>query len=288
VSAAGPIASVVIPAHNEAGVITRCLNALFEGIEPAALEVVVVCNGCRDDTAVRARESGHPVLVLELDVASKAAALRAGDAALDVFPRLYLDADVVLPGGSARRVIEHLQGGALAARPPIRYDSTQSTAPVRSYYRARAEVPAVMRSLWGAGVYGLSGTGRARFGEFPDLTADDLWLDRQFAPEEVEIVDCDPVLVRVPRASRDLVRILQRTYKGKAETRPDAGPDDRARTVTQSALRDLRRLAVSGPRGAVDAGTYAGFAAGARLVLAVRAGRGAGARWERDDSSRAA
>lgn len=287
-STAGPIASVVIPAHNEAGVITRCLDALFDGIEPDALDVVVVCNGCRDDTAARARESGHPVLVVELTAASKAAALRAGDAALDLFPRLYLDADVVLPGRSARRVVEHLRGGAVAARPPIRYDSRESTAPVRSYYRARTEVPAVMRSLWGAGVYGLSAAGRARFGEFPDLTADDLWIDRQFEPAEVEIVDCDPVLVRVPRRTRDLVRILQRTYKGKSETRPDAGPDERARTVTQSALRDLRRLAASGPRGAVDAGTYAGFAAGARLVLAVRPGRAAGATWERDDSSRAA
>jgi glycosyltransferase involved in cell wall biosynthesis len=99
-----PLASVVIPAHNEAAVIRRCLDALFTGIEPGNLEVIVVCNGCRDDTAAVVRSSGHPVQVLELERASKSAALRTGDRVAHTLPRLYLDADVLLSGSSARRV----------------------------------------------------------------------------------------------------------------------------------------------------------------------------------------
>src|ERR1035438_1575828 len=83
------IGSVVIPAHDEAGVIRRCLDSLFTGFKPGELNVVVVCNGCRDDTAMLARASGHPVRVIELVRASKAAALRAGDAVALAFPRLY-------------------------------------------------------------------------------------------------------------------------------------------------------------------------------------------------------
>ena len=195
-----PRASIVIPAHNEGGVIRRCLDALFTGVDPGELDVVVACNGCRDDTAALARSSGHPVRVLELDAASKAAALRAGDDAALTFPRLYLDADVVLLGSSVRRVVDRLNEGAVAARPPVRYDSSRSTAPVRSYYRARSRMPAVLRSLWGAGVYGLSAAARGRFDAFPDIVSDDLWIDRQFDPDEVEIVDCDPVVVAVPRS----------------------------------------------------------------------------------------
>ena len=48
--------SVVIPASNEAGRIGACLHALLaqEGVaEP--VEVIVVANGCRDDTAAVAR-----------------------------------------------------------------------------------------------------------------------------------------------------------------------------------------------------------------------------------------
>ena len=269
--------------------IARCLDALFTGVEPGDLNVVVVCNGCDDDTADRARSSGHQIRVLEIEVASKAAALRAGDRAAALsFPRLYLDADVVLPGSSALAVINRLNAGAVAARPPVVYDSSRSSALVRSYYRARARIPAVLKSLWGAGVYGLSATGRERFEEFPMLTADDLWIDRQFMPDEVEIVDCTPVLVAVPRRATDLVHTLRRTYRGKVENRPEQGADERGREITVSTLKDLRRLAASGPAPAMDAAVYAAFAIAGRLrlMLTQRAGATAAQGWERDNSSR--
>jgi glycosyltransferase involved in cell wall biosynthesis len=278
-----PLGSVVIPAHNEAAGIRRCLDALFAGMAPGELEVVVVCNGCADDTGVLARSSGYPVRVIELEDASKPAALRAGDEAAHALPRIYLDADVVLRGSAARTVLQRLRAGAVAARPPINYASGGSSAPVRSYYRARSQVPALLGSLWGAGVYGLSDAGRSRFDSFPDVVADDLWVDRQFSPGEIEIVDCEPVVVAVPRRARDLLRVLQRTYRGKAET-ASVDPHDRARETTLSTLRQLRRFAAGGPSAALDAATYAAFVVGARLA---RAAPVAGPRWERDDSSRA-
>jgi hypothetical protein len=147
-----------------------------------------------------------------------------------------------------------------------------------------------MGSLWGAGVYGLSAAGRARFRAFPDVVGDDLWLDRQFDPTEVEIVDCEPALVTVPRRTGDLVNVLQRTYAGKAQvTSAGSGNDERARKVTSSALRELWRLAATGPAQARDATTYSAFAAGARLALAISSAAGASAdvsRWRRDDTSR--
>jgi glycosyltransferase involved in cell wall biosynthesis len=284
-----PLASVVIPAHNEAEVIGRCLEALFTGVQPGELGVVVVCNGCSDDTATVARSSGHPVRVIELQSASKAAALREGDTAARTFPRLYLDADVVLSGSSARKVAERLNAGAVAARPPVVYRSTQSSRPVRSYFRARSHMPSLLGSLWGAGVYGLSAAGRGRFGAFPDVTADDLWVNLLFQPGEVEIVDCEPVVVTVPRRTRDLMCVLRRTYKGKAENGLGFSGDNRARETTFTTLRDLRQVAASGPAAALDAATYAAFAARVRIGLALGTAVGAGAgaeRWERDESSR--
>jgi glycosyltransferase involved in cell wall biosynthesis len=285
------LGSVVIPAHDEAAVIGRCLDALFTGFLEGELDVVVVCNGCGDQTAAVARSSGHPVRVLELESASKPAALRVGDAAASAFPRLYVDADVILPGSAARRVLHRLRAGAVAARPPIRYDSEAASAPVRSYYRARSRVPAVLGSLWGAGVYGLSSAGRRRFGAFPDLVADDLWVDGHFDSAEVEIVDCTPVVVAAPRRSRDLVRVLRRVYVGKAERASAPDPGARAPETIASTLRDLARLLAAGPVAALDAATYAVFAAGARLALALPHRSDAPLseeRWERDDSSRVA
>jgi hypothetical protein len=244
----------------------------------------MACNGCTDDTAAIARQSGYNVKVIEIGTPSKAAALRAGDVTAMALPRLYLDADVVLPGASALRVLRRLMEGAVAARPPIRYETHRASAPVRSYYRARTRMPAVMQSLWGAGVMGLSAQARSRFAEFPDLVADDLWLDGLFTREEIEIVDCDPVAVTTPLRTRDLMRVLRRTYRGKAENR--ATPDGAVKATTPSALRDLGRLLAAGPASTVDAATYAAFATGARIALA--GGRGTPVRWERDESSRAA
>lgn len=283
-----PLGSVVIPAHNEALVIRRCLDALFVGFAPGELEVVVVCNGCADDTAVQARSSGHNVRVMELEAASKPAALRAGDRVVLEFPRLYLDADVVLPGSSARVLLERLRAGAVAARPPIRYESSGASAPVRSYYRARSQVPAVLGSLWGGGVYGLSQEGRSRFDVFPDLLADDLWAHRRFDDGEVEIVDCEPVVVMVPRRTRDLMRLLRRSERAKAEMASHR--DERGPQTSPSTLPDLRRAAAAGPGAALDAATYTAFAAGARLAFAlarVSSDPLAGHHWERDESSRA-
>jgi glycosyltransferase involved in cell wall biosynthesis len=281
-----PLGSVVIPAHNEQSVIAECLAPLAAASADGRLETVVVCNGCTDGTAEVAR--GFPgVTVLDLPVGSKPAALRAGDCAVRALPRIYLDADVVLPLDSALAVLARLApstvegtGTPLAGRPPVRYDPTGSPALVRRYYRARAQIPAVLGSLWGAGVYALSAAGRARFTEFPDLVADDLWIDQLFEPPEVEIVDCPPVTVTTPRHTRDLLNVLRRTYRGKAEHQ--TVNTDTARETQGDTARDVMRLARRGPAGLVDAATYTGLVVTARL--AQRLSRDD--TWERDESSR--
>jgi glycosyltransferase involved in cell wall biosynthesis len=283
--AAAPIGSVIIPAHNEAAVIERCLTALLAGFGPGELEVVVACNGCTDDTAQIARRSAPGVQVIDAAQASKTAAIRAAETALTAFPRLYLDADIELSSEAARQTLRALSDGpALAARPPISYDWSGSALLVRSYYRARSRMPAVLNSVWGAGVYGLSATGRARFGEYPDVVGEDLFVDRQFARPEIAIVSAPPVVVRVPRTTGDLVRILRRTYQGKRERTGDAAPDGGAGAPTAGlAARDLLRVALRHPGRGLDAAVYAGLAILARLTLVVSAPTG----WERDNSSRA-
>jgi glycosyltransferase involved in cell wall biosynthesis len=283
VTAPALLGSAVIPAHNEAAVILRCLDALLSGFRPGELDVVVACNGCTDSTAEIVRSSGHQVRVVEVDAASKPAALRAAEEVVTAFPRLYLDADVVLSATAARQVLERLRAGpALAARPPIKYDTERSAPLIRSYFRARVEVPAVMGSLWGAGVYGLSQAGRARFARYPDVVAEDLFVDQHFARWEVEVVNSPPVIVTVPRRTADLLRILRRNYQGNAENRAIPCCHARPPATTPSTLRGLARLTLAGPAKTVDAATYVALAALARLTVAVAAPT----RWERDSSSR--
>jgi len=72
------VISLVVPAHNEAPVIGRLLRGLLAGAQPGELEVVVVPNGCTDDTAGVAASFGDPVQVVPLTQPGKYAALRAG------------------------------------------------------------------------------------------------------------------------------------------------------------------------------------------------------------------
>ncbi len=276
--------SILIPAHNEAAVIARCLDALFEDVCPGELEAVVVCNGCSDDTARVVRDSEHDVMVLESDVPSKPEALRMGERVLKAFPRLYLDADVILRGRSALALCERLrQGPALAARPPILYEVDGASGPVRRYYKARERLTADIVSLWGAGIYGLSQEGRARFGAYPDIVGEDLFVDSQFAEHEVEVVCCAPVIVRAPRRTADLVRIMRRAYRGNAELAVGSHGSTPKATTGRTG-RELLDLAREGPSQAFDAFVYSTVALTGRLMTHI----GATDRWERDESSRVA
>jgi glycosyltransferase involved in cell wall biosynthesis len=175
------LASVIIPAHDEASVIERCLWSFRSCVSD--FEVIVVCNGCTDDTADRAR-AFDDVRVIEIDAASKVLALNAGDAAATVLPRIYIDADVQIDPEAVRAVAQALIAGAPASAPLLVMDMSRSTLAVRAYFSIWRRLGYANDSMLGSGVYGLSAEGRARFGEFPDLISDDGFVYSHFAPTE--------------------------------------------------------------------------------------------------------
>lgn len=272
--------SVVIPAHNEGAVIERTLASLAPLAASGEVEVVVAANGCSDDTVARARRVPG-VRVLDLPEPSKVAALNAADAATDLFPRIYLDADILAPTASVVAVLEALRTGtALAARPPFVYDLTGARALVRAYYRARLRLPANSAALWGAGCYAMSRLGRGRFGEFPGLVADDYYVDTLFAPHEKRVVDAAPVVVRVPRTPHALGRVLRRTYGGNTELhhhlRSGSGEAPAGSGNAKALLGTVRSPASLG-----DATVYATFSVVGRSRFP-----GQATAWLRDESSR--
>ncbi|NHC45884.1 glycosyltransferase family 2 protein [Motilibacter aurantiacus] len=216
-----PLATVVVPAHQEESTIERCLEALLGDAAPGELDVVVACNGCTDATAARARSAaarlGHDVQVLELDVASKAAALRAADRAVDGFPRLYLDADVVCTTATVRRLAAHVAEGAELAVPSRDLDLSAATLPARLYYRTWQDLPWVVAARSGRGALLLSEAGRRRAGDFPDVVADDRWVTSAVPPSAVRIASDAACTVRPPARLRDVVRVRARVYAGNTQ-----------------------------------------------------------------------
>ncbi|MCP2031558.1 glycosyltransferase involved in cell wall biosynthesis [Okibacterium sp. HSC-33S16] len=270
-----PTGAILIPAHNEASVIDRTLRHLAPIAELDQVEVCVICNGCTDNTAERARK--YPgVHVIEITEASKTAALNAGDAWATRWPRLYLDADIEIDPDAIARVFQTLSGSVPAARPLYRYDTSGASPMVRAYYRARRRMPSTRFALWGAGVYAISKTGHERFDSFPTVTADDLFVDRLFAPNEKHIVTTIPVRVRTPRTTAALLAILRRNQRGVSEFKSAS---------SGTSFKELV-LSVRGVTSALDALAYTALAALSRAPRLNRRGSHDDSSWERDESTR--
>jgi glycosyltransferase involved in cell wall biosynthesis len=215
---ARPVASVVIPAHDEEAVIGRLLTPLAPAAVAGELLVVVACNGCTDRTAVVAAGFSG-VMVVTIGDASKVAALNAGDAAAgDVFPRLYIDADVRVDLEAVRAVAEALDTDLpRAAAPRMRAIVAGRPAVVRGFYRVFMELPWVTDNLVGSGFYGVSRAGRARFGAFPDLINDDLVVRELFRSDERICVAAHEFAIETPRTTSALVRAKARVSRGVGE-----------------------------------------------------------------------
>ncbi len=213
------MASIIIPARNEARVIGETLSALLGQIEPND-EVLVVCNGCEDGTAEVARGFGGIVKVLETPVASKTHALNLGDGAATTFPRLYLDADVrLMENAWTCMKVAMSDARFMAASPVPIMDFSGSTLLVRAYYRIWLSLPYCQSGMMGAGAYMLTEKGRRRFDAFPDLISDDGFVRAQFREEERGRVEGAVAQVRAPANLKWLLKIKTRSRLGVMELR---------------------------------------------------------------------
>jgi glycosyltransferase involved in cell wall biosynthesis len=210
--------SIIIPARNESPVIARTLRAITTGAQPHQIDVIVVCNGCTDDTAAIARNFGPMVRVIETEVGNKTHALNLGDQIASTFPRVYVDADVLITYDNVRALAARLDQGdvfAVAPQPIMNLDGCSWC--IRAYYDVRSRLPSARTGIGGSGVYALSFAGRRRFGPFPDITSDDGYVRIQFKPEERETLINVNSIVFAPRVIKDLMSIRTRAYYGTIE-----------------------------------------------------------------------
>lgn len=274
--------SIVIPAHQEEAVIGRCLGAVLEDAAPGELEVVVVANGCTDATAAVARAHGGDVVVLERPAAGKTAALNEGDRAATRFPRIYLDADVVLTTAAARAVAAALSTGEhLVAAPRPVVDTSRSSPVVAWHYQLWEQLPVTRDAYVGSGVYAVSEAGHRRVAPFPDVVADDQYVRRRFTRAERTSVAETFTLV-APATVRAYVERATRARTGNAALDVDGAPALEAETSARgvTALLPFLRRPATWHRVAA----FIALTTTVRLRVALHRGRAVG--WSRDATSR--
>lgn len=285
------VATVVIPAHNESQVIGRLLKRLVTACPPGSpeslpeLTVIVVANGCTDNTAEIAAGFGPSVTVLSVGAASKRQALLTGDAAASGFPRVYVDADVEIGRDDIAALATELRRPGLLAAAPGRVVALDACPwPVRWYYDVWLRLPQVRHGLFGRGVIAVNEAGHRRIAALPPLVADDLAASLSFAPAERSIAPSALAINHPPRRLADLVRRRVRVATGVAQLeRTEAAPPSTARTSPSDLLSIVRAEPRLTPRVAL----FLAVAVAARLRARAHVARGDFSTWQRDESSRA-
>jgi glycosyltransferase involved in cell wall biosynthesis len=209
--------TIIIPAHNEEAVIGRTLSTLLRDAAADEFDVVVVCNGCSDATANLVRRDFPEVVVRELDIASKTAAINEGLRLARGQDALLLDADIEIGTVVARDLLGALSSpGVDAAIGRMLIDVEGGSRPVQAFYRVWACHPYLSNGKFAAAI-ALSRRAVDRIGALPDVIADDTYLRRQFAPENVAVVAGAAFRVRVPRSLPALIRVRCRVHRGNAQ-----------------------------------------------------------------------
>ncbi len=264
--------TVIIPAHQEERLIGACLDALAASGPVTGIEVIVAANGCHDGTVVAARARadafaarGWNLRVLDLPEGGKPGALNAADAVARHGARMYLDADVTVSPGLLPLIVR-----ALDRMGPV-YASGQvniTAAPSghrggwvsRAYARMWARVPFMAQGVPGCGLFAVNAAGRARWGAFPAIIADDAFVRLNFAPTERVMVEATYDWPVAP-GFRALLRVRRRQNRGVAEI-ADRFPalmanEDKERTgaggVLRMAMADPVGFAVYGAVSAIVA-----------------------------------
>lgn len=277
------LASIVIPAHNEERAIARLLRAVTDGSREASFEIIVVCNGCDDRTADFARSAAPSATVVEIEKPSKKEALRVGDGLAQVYPRVFIDADVEIDAADVLRLLRPLKAGNFLASAPIRkIPRTDVKVLVRWYYDVWERLPQVRAGLFGRGVIALTEEANDRVRALPPVMSDDLVVSEAFTPDERTIVEDAIVVVHPPRTVRDLVRRRVRVATGNAEADNSGLRTDAAKTTVGT----LFALGRSEPRLIVRLPVFAAVTLFARMSARRAIRSGDFQTWQRDASSR--
>lgn len=210
--------SIIIPAFNEEFAIASTLNALKNLLVDPTVQIIVVCNGCTDNTAEVVKQISSDIVCLQTDIGSKPYALNLGDAEAKFFPRIYLDADIVLSADAVNAMITTLKNSAVfATSVEPKMELNHSSWFVQAFYAIWLRLPYCKAGMIGSGVYALSAQGRARFDKFPPIIADDGFVRCLFTDAERPVTTQGYATVKAPKDLFSLIKIKTRSRLGRYE-----------------------------------------------------------------------
>ena len=258
-----PTCGVVVPVRDEAEALGTTVPALLAACVGERPRIVWVCNGCSDASAARIRAlAGASAEIVECEIPGKTEALQTGDDRLgDLFPRLYLDADVRLRRGDVTRLLEPIRtGSADLVAAQLSFDCSRSSAAATAIARCWLELPHARHHSFSAAI-GLSKAGRETWDRWPRVQGDDVFVIANTPPERRRIVRGAVATTWAPASFGAWVRARRRWIQGERQLaalgfkRPAASGQRAAllkrfvspRTMVGAVLFTAARVLGSGP-----------------------------------------
>lgn len=255
-----PSLSLIIPANNEADHIERCLAAVLASDplpQDAPAQIIVVPNGCTDETARIAHgfapdfaARAWSLDVIDLPKGSKIAALNAGEAAARGPVLAYLDADVIVSPPLLTQTCERLAHGTAGyASGTVVLSHARSWA-TRAYGRFYLWTPFMRQVAPGCGYFAMTQAGRARWDAWPAIISDDTYARLSFAAPERHQVDARYEWPLVEGIA-NLIRVRRRQNAGVDEISAKFPELAENEAKERFALADVCRATLHTPLGFV-------------------------------------
>lgn len=222
--------TIIVPAHNEATVIRRCLDSLKQQV--GVDRIIVACNGCTDNTAAIVQHEYPDLICLNISAPSKVNALNEAEKYVTSWPVFYIDADTRLSDNAITVITQAMENNnLLLAAPEPAIDTQQSSWWVKQYYKTWLALPYIQAGVVATCSFVISEQGRKRFSQFPAVINDDGYVRCQFSPHERGNVAGAKVYISAPRNLSSLIKIKTRARLGNMQlaasnlcTRPDIKP----------------------------------------------------------------
>lgn len=220
--------SIIIPAYNEASLLVGTLNHILEDDVLLNCEIIVVCNGCSDNSAeiinsFAANNSetldrkSIDLKLLNENKPSKTNALNVGISASIFNIKVLLDADIKVSGHCIKALVDALDTkGLMAMSPRVIFDTARSSNLVKKYYKVEQHSK-YNQELRLSNVIALSEQGIILLGQFPDVIADDEYLRRQFNNKQYSVLSSESFIFEAPKDLKNLINVLSRVERGNLQ-----------------------------------------------------------------------
>ncbi len=215
------MATVIVPAHNEASVIQNCLDSIInqDGVD----QIIVPCNGCTDNTVDIVKQNYPQVICLDIEKPSKTNALNVAEKKakeLGVsYPIFYIDADTQLSENCIKTITQTMQDNdelLLSAPTPI-INTDKSSWLVKTYYKVWLQLPYIKEGVIATCSFIVSEKGRKRFDKFADVIGDDGFIRCHFKNSEIANIEGAEIYITAPKDIYSLIKIKTRARLGNME-----------------------------------------------------------------------